>query len=133
MKFGDISNSVAPTILIRVEDTLFTVTHKTYLGVYTKETITLNENALILIKKLILQSPYRVELVTECKNHSKFNKLIEEYHIPVANVSQYSEQTITNFLNCGIYFCYIDNNLDRIVRVNHKSCYSLSDFSNLVF
>ena len=132
MKRGDISNTTAPTVLVRVEDTLLTVTHKTFMGFNIKENIEVNENTFILLKRLSMHSPYRVELVTDCKNHSKFNEILEELDIPFARIHRYSEQTITNFLNCGIYFCYIDDNSDRIGRANHKSCYTVVDFSNLV-
>lgn len=132
MKRGDISNTTAPTVLVRVEDTLLTVANKTFMGFTIKENIEVNENTLILLKRLAMYSPYRVELVTDCKNHSKFNTILEELDIPFAKIHNYSEQTITNFLNCGIYFCYVDDNSDRILRVNHKSCYSVADFSNLV-
>lgn len=135
MKNGNISSHSAPTILVRMEDTLFKSSETKLLGFNVKTTHELQENTLSLLIRLSMHTDYRVELVCSPQNYNKLRKLMEQlsesYQIPFARICYHSEQTITNFLNNGIYYCYIDNNLDRIGRVNHKSCYTVAEFTNL--
>lgn len=132
MRNGDISNRTAPTVLIRVEDTLFKPTDKRILGVKYKTEYELQENTFALITRLALFTDYRIKLVCDPSNFKTYKKVLEGYDFPFAHLQLHLEQTITNFLNNGIYYCYIDDDLDRIGRVNHKSCYTVADFTNLV-
>lgn len=132
MKHGDISNHVPPTIIIRVEETLLKLKQKKILGVPIKNNYEPVENTVSLIIRLSMKTDYRVKLVCEAQNFNLFNKILNELNLPFTHLSSYSEQTIVNFLNNGIYYCYIDDDLDRIGRVNHKSSYTVAEFTNLV-
>lgn len=132
MRNGDISNHVPPTIIIRVEETLLKLKQKKVLGVPVKTTYESVENTVALIIRLSMKTDYKVKLVCEARNFKLFDKILNDLDLPFTPLRFHSEQTITNFLNNGIYYCYIDDDLDRIGRVNHKSCYTVAEFTNLV-
>lgn len=129
---GDISSYTPPTILIRVEDTLIKTHDTKLLGFTLRTSYELDENTYGLIMRLSMKTHYKVNLVCDSGNYNSFKEYLEDVDLPFVNLMYHSTQTITNFLNNGIYYCYIDNNLDRIERVNHKSCYSVAEFTNLV-
>lgn len=131
MKNGDISNLTPPTILIRVEDTLLKSNQSKVLGFTYKTTYEPIENTVSLIIRLSMHTDYKVGLVCEPQNYHKLNEVVENLQLPFTYLLYHYEQTITNFLNNGIYYCYVDDDLDRIGRVNHKSCYTVAQFTNL--
>ena len=74
MKNGNISSHSAPTILVRMEDTLFESTETKLLGFNIKTTHEIQDNTLSLLIRLSMHTDYRVELVCSPQNYSKMRK-----------------------------------------------------------
>lgn len=130
---GDISNKTVPTVLVRMEDTLIKDVSKPIFGLKLRQPkYVFEEHTLAMIIRLSMKTHYKVSLVCYPENYKHFKDLLDGVSIPFSELVYHGDQTITNFLNCGVYFCYIDEDSDRILKVNHKSCYSVAEFTNLV-
>lgn len=138
MLHGDISNRVAPTIAIRVEDFLVEykdegIKDKVLNFIVGKERrATLNPKVVRALYHIFKHTDMCVDLIVHEDNlNEDLIKLISD--LPFNQLKTFRKDiSIAIDLNAGIIDYYVDDNAERRSKIGHKNCIGLNDLYLLI-
>lgn len=131
---GDLSNRVAPTILIRVGDTLIKENEKRTLKdkILGKNKYIFDPKIVNFIYSVLINSNRSVDLLIstdrDFSNRDIYYKMLVKEDLPCNKIRFMGRESINIQLNMGLYVKYIDESTEYRNFVGHKDCCSIETY-----
>ena len=122
MRYGDISNRVAPKFLIRVDGNLLRYNKPRGVINYIKDKLypkyegaEVNKNLAYMINHLAKNTDYTFDLVILNKYYEEGLKDYLNKFISYSDLTTFKElEEIKNYMDCGVYIYYVDNEVNSL-------------------
>lgn len=135
---GNISNKVAPSLLLRVNGTVIKKKSKpSLLGFFKKQTkYEVDLTTFDFLMRSFLYTDYKIDLVMDLQEVAEYKDIFQDIlntnHIPYGCIKYLNVYEIHTLLNSGSYLCYIDNDNDTLNKVGHTHCYTVKEANNFI-
>lgn len=135
---GNISNRVTPTLLLKINNTLIKKKTPTLKGLFSskKERYELDLATFDFVMRTFLYTNYKIDLVMTHQEVPKYKDIFQEvlntHQVPYGAIHFLDSYEISSLVNSGVFSCYIDDDINELLKVGHKHCYSVRDANNFV-